>query len=299
MKKSDDTFLARWLNGELTPEEASNFEKSEDFYVYKKIIEETDNRKAPDFNEEGLFSKISKETIAKPKVRKLNVAYLYMAAAVLLVLFGLFYFQNLGKISYHTDYGEQLQVILPDSSIVTINANSTLEFNKSDWINNRKLLLEGEAYFEVKKGAQFKVETKEGTVQVLGTKFNVNTSEGYFEVKCYSGKVKVSNITIENSILTKGMATQIIKNSQNNWKFDTDHTFWVKGVTTFKETPFSKVILSLENQFGVTIQNQNNYADERFTGSFKNTSLEEALKTVFEAMGIEYTIMDKKHILIK
>jgi ferric-dicitrate binding protein FerR (iron transport regulator) len=42
-----------------------------------------------------------------------------------------------------------------------------------------------EAYFQVKKGQTFSVNTTDGVVKVLGTHFNVKQRKNYFEVKLF------------------------------------------------------------------------------------------------------------------
>ncbi|WP_299883833.1 FecR family protein [uncultured Lacinutrix sp.] len=298
MKKNDDTFLARWLNGDLTPEEENAFKNSKEYIEYQKIIDVSNTLEAPDFDANLLISKIKKETIDKPKVRKLNLPRIISIAASIIVLLGVFFYQNAQNPVYNTSYGEQLSVILPDGSKVVLNANSSLTFNKTSWKKNRNLNLEGEAYFSVKEGSVFKIETKEGRVEVLGTEFNVNSSFNYFEVMCYSGKVNVINKYNTETTLTKGNASRTAIKTEEKWNFNPEDLFWKKGMSSFYKAPFSRVILALENQFNIKIQNSNNFKQERFTGSFSNKDYENALKTVFTAMGIKYTI-NNDIVLIK
>jgi len=63
---------------------------------------------------------------------------------------------------------------------VVLNSKSTISFNKTDWKNNRQLTLDGEAYFKVEKGSTFTVNTNNGSVTVLGTQFNVNSTRRFF-----------------------------------------------------------------------------------------------------------------------
>lgn len=83
---------------------------------------------------------------------------------------------------YATQYGEQRVVELPDHSVVSLNANSTLRF-RNDWSQAntlREVWLDGEAFFSVQKQegaagpAKFIVHTNDLDVEVLGTRFNVS-----------------------------------------------------------------------------------------------------------------------------
>ena len=133
----------------------------------------------------------------------------WLAASVALVagLFTFFY-SNLffnSNVSISSGYGETKTVFLPDSSRVTLNANSRLSYAKDWQQGSRDVYLEGEAFFEVRKVAQkptevsmapaayrkFRVLTKEVTVEVLGTTFDVQNRRGETKVVLKSGKVKV------------------------------------------------------------------------------------------------------------
>jgi ferric-dicitrate binding protein FerR (iron transport regulator) len=84
-----------------------------------------------------------------------------------------------------------------------------------------------------------------------------------------------------------------------NWAFNTVEKTWMSGLSSFTETPLSEVIHALENQYQITIKNKQNFANERFTGRFVNDSLPVALKTVFEAMDIDYTLNNNTVTLSK
>ena len=70
--------------------------------------------------------------------------------------------------------------------------NTTLKYASNKWDKKRRVRLEGEAFFKVAKGSTFTVDTKTGSVKVLGTQFNVKNRIGFFEVVCYEGLVGVT-----------------------------------------------------------------------------------------------------------
>lgn len=292
-EENNETDIAKWLSGELTPEEKLAFEQTEDFKAYAKIINATEKLRDPAYDEDAVLSKIKQKIAPQPKIRKLNLRYVYSGIAASLVLFfGLYFFLNNSTKSITTDFGQQFAVTLPDGSEVTLNSKSTLDYDKDNFQKERTLHLDGEAYFKVTKGTSFKVITNEGTVEVLGTEFNVDTNENFFEVHCFSGKVKVTNDQKVERILTKGKAVQTYEDTVTDSNFDPATTFWVSGTHTFSNIPFSQVIDALESQYQITIKNSKSYKNERFTGRFSNTNLKLALQTVFEAMSIDYTQKD-------
>ena len=81
-------------------------------------------------------------------------------------------------------------VTLPDSSVVYLNHNSSVEYDKS--FETRNIILTGEAFFKIeKKENPFIITTKEGDVKVLGTEFNVKVSKDNFEVEVAFGTVEM------------------------------------------------------------------------------------------------------------
>jgi ferric-dicitrate binding protein FerR (iron transport regulator) len=291
--------LAKWLSGELSPEEKQAFEQTEAYKTYAKIISATEKLKDPAYDEAAVLHKIKGKIAAQPKVRKLNFRYVYSAAASLVILFGLYFFLKTNTISHQTNFGQQLAINLPDGSEVILNAKSTLDYDKDNWNQGRTLHLDGEAYFKVTKGSPFKVITDEGTVEVLGTEFNVDTNTNFLEVQCFSGKVNVTNTANTAQILTKGKAVRTYNATVTHWTFNTTEKTWMSGLSSFTETPLSEVLDALENQYEITIKNKQDFSEERFTGRFVNNNLEEALQTVFEAMDIEFTLNTNTVTLLK
>ena len=290
----DETFLARWIAGELSPEELEKFENSQGYPVLKKINDASQNLKAPTFNDQALLIKLKELNKPQPKVKKLIPNWAYSAAAVLVVALGLLYVMTLSS-QHQTSFGEQLAVLLPDNSSVKLNANSKLEYKTLNWKSNRTLELEGEAFFDVEKGQSFKVFTNLGLVEVLGTEFNVISRDAYFEVQCMEGKVRVSSNTLNKEvILLPGDAVRVVNNILEEWDFNLDESNWTLGETTFFNTPISQVLLALENQFQIKFDKTNIDLNKRFTGAFTHKNLNLALKTVSGPMGISYTV-DKEN----
>ncbi len=298
---SDDTFLARWVSGDLTEQELDTFKKSKDYPGFKKINDGSQRLKVPVFNKQGALNKLREQLNnqkEEPKVIKLIPSWVYSAAAILVVALGVLFFMNDSQSQFQTGFSEQLAVTLPDDSKVQLNANSHLEFNKKTWEDSREVQLKGEAFFDVEKGASFKVLTSVGTVEVLGTEFNVIARQGYFEVQCHEGRVQVKSSTNEETILTPGKAFRIVNTDKEEWTFTETKPTWLQGETTFTNAPLAQVIKTLENQFKVSIDASKIDATKKFTGGFPHKNLKVALKSVFTTMDISYTIKDENKITL-
>ncbi|MDZ7691448.1 MAG: FecR family protein [Balneolaceae bacterium] len=98
---------------------------------------------------------------------------------------------------YSTNYGEKLTFRLSDGSNIILNANSELTFSsKVEKGLNTEVWLRGEAFFDITRleGDQqrtFTVHTKNGSIQVLGTRFTVNTFREQTQAVLEEGKIQV------------------------------------------------------------------------------------------------------------
>lgn len=121
--------------------------------------------------------------------------------------------QNAKYNTVETPNGGQYQIVLPDGTKVWLNAASSLRFPASfKSLNNRKVELSGEAYFEVtkNKAQPFIVKTDRQEVEVLGTHFNINSyrNENIVKTTLLEGSIKIAAVT------PKGMRTEILKPGQ-------------------------------------------------------------------------------------
>ncbi|CAN0378588.1 unnamed protein product, partial [Ectocarpus sp. 4 AP-2014] len=142
---------------------------------------------------------LSKEDNTYKPIKAYKV--LLRIAAVVVIGFGLYFAllnEDLTKIN--TLVAETTNFSLPDNSEITVNADSKIAYNKEKWNKNRKLSLDGEAFFKVAKGAKFEVKTDIGTVTVLGTRFNVKQRGKLLEVQCFEGLVNVTIDTVNNKL---------------------------------------------------------------------------------------------------
>jgi ferric-dicitrate binding protein FerR (iron transport regulator) len=295
----NNNFLARWISGELSSTELEEFKKTKDYSIYKRINESSQLLEGPDYDMDSTLMKIREEIKLKnqPKVRKLIPNIFYKVAASAIILLGVVYFFSNSTATYSTAYGEQLKITLPDNSIVHLNSNSELEFDKNTWKSNRELSLKGEAFFEVEKGSNCSVETINGSVEVLGTKFIVISQEAYLEVQCYEGKVRV-NSNDKQTILNPTNAFRAINTASETWNFTNQNPTWLHGESSFTNTPLKQVISALENQFETKFNLSNIDTNKRFTGSFTHSDIKLALKTVFVPMNISFTFKGENSVVL-
>ncbi len=293
-----DVLLAKWLADEISDIDLKKLVSQEDFIAYQKIkkgIAFFDVIEAP---LEDSYAKLEQKIKVKKstKVKQLYTKWAFSIAASLLLLFGINSFFNQQDVFNVTNFGEQKTIALLDGSEVILNANSKLNYSKKKWENKRIVFLQGEAFFKVKKGKTFIVKTKNGSVEVLGTEFNVKSFSDYFEVTCYSGKVKVVQNENKKILLPNQNYIKINESSVKNSVVKTKKPDWLLGESTFNSVPIRYVLHELENQFQIKFIKNNIDQNILFTGSFPNNNKKVALKTVFDALEIKYKLKNDNTI---
>ncbi|MBK5210168.1 MAG: FecR family protein [Flavobacteriaceae bacterium] len=288
MKKN--YFLAKWLNGELTEEQLLQYISQEEIDVYKKIAVNSQQFEVPDYDVEvehsAVLAKKSSTKIRKPNFMKPALRI----AAMIAVFFTAYYYFSNTKTIYTTNLAEKIDFELPDQSTVYLNASSEISFSEKKWKKNRELKLKGEAYFSVKKGSKFTVKTENGSVSVLGTKFNVVVRDHFFEVQCFEGLVSASyqgksvKIPAGSSLKVLNSKSEFFENQKEM------NPSWLINKSTFERMPFSYVINELERQYNLKVVYNSEIASTLFTGNFTHTNLELALKAVCIPLNLNYTV---------
>ncbi|WP_378185079.1 FecR family protein [Aquimarina sp. W85] len=298
---NDETFLPRWINGELTEVELREFKKHPDYDLYVKIKDGTDQLYLPHYDLDTELRRIHDTKISKnivPQKKVIRLFPLLAIAASILIVIGLFFYNPDTTIS--TGYGETLTVDLPDGSQTTLNAMSQIVYNKRDWKKNRSIKLNGEAFFDVTNGSTFKVETKNGYITVLGTQFNVNSDTDFFEVVCYEGMVKVSSEEKEK-VLSKNEAFRFINGDAEDYSLTLqEDPTWLHNTSSFSSVPLKMVLQEIEDQYNITIEKTNLDLTVSYTGTFPNNNLDVALRTVFSTLGMNYRLSEnKKDVMVQ
>ncbi|MEQ9403605.1 MAG: FecR domain-containing protein [Cyclobacteriaceae bacterium] len=300
--KGDDTFLARWLNNSLTEKELSDFESSKEYEDYQKIVEASGQIIPDDYKTDEVFEnvraskRVDTDNTDTGNVRQMKYWRYGIAASVALIVFFLFNIDSDKTIT--TDFGETQLVSLPDNSRMQLNARSEGTYDENSWIDERTISLQGEAFFDVKRGSQFTVKTKNGQVTVLGTQFNVQSMQDLLIVSCYSGKVRVTSEN-EEFVLTGGSSVKIVGNEGILLNVNENQPGWISKKSTFKSIPAKYVLQALENQFNIEFKTDDINVDQTYTGSFPHEDLSVALDIVLGALQIEYEITNDKTVVLK
>ncbi len=234
-------------------------------------------------------------TASKPVSRR-NIFKIipYLAAAMLAGFFLFQFWLGRGATSVEVAEGKTQTVILPDNSKVILNAASKVSYDKNSWSEDRSIWLQGEAFFDVKKGSTFKVIGKTGEVMVLGTSFNVFARDHSFAVDCKTGKVKVSNfINSATETLTAGTGISWFHEKAKFVRrtLSTEEIArWQLGEFHFKEAMLESVFAEFERQFGKQVKMSPSLKARLYSGFFKLGSVEDALHSICWPLKLEYKV---------
>ncbi|HAF33615.1 MAG TPA: iron dicitrate transport regulator FecR [Sphingobacterium sp.] len=206
-----------------------------------------------------------------------------------------------------TPLGGIYQVTLPDGTKVWLNAGSSLKYPMSFAKNERRVRLEGEAFFEVTKDSArpFKVLSKGQEIEVLGTAFNVNSYPDNTVIKTtlVNGKVKLSNHKrySEAIYLLPGQQST----NTNNGKIQLANvdtapfTAWKEGLFYFDETPLSDALQQIGRWYNVEVKYKGEVPQTHFYGRIKRSKPLRDVLDVLEEGGLRFELSksDEKNIL--
>ncbi len=237
------------------------------------------------------------DPLPKIEVRERKMKIWWAAAAVLLILVAVRFLLPSDDVIV-TQYAQQVAYVLPDGSIAHLNDGSSIRLRSDRFNENRQLQLQGEAFFEVEKGSTFLVETANGSIEVLGTSFNVYARGDALEVHCNMGRVQVMTRQ-DTSILTAGK--HVVKNTsggliEGEFNVSTEGD-WTDGKFEFKSKPLSRVFSELERQYDVEVNFAEGLGNELYTGFFNDHNLDSALYNICWPLGLRYEIRDQEIII--
>jgi len=215
-----------------------------------------------------------------------------IAASILLLIFIPRLLKNKNA-EVITEMAQTQTVILPDKSIVNLNVDSRISYSTESWENERKLTLNGEAFFNVEKGEKFSVETDNAIVEVLGTSFNVYDRNMVLDVRCETGKVRVFNKANGKSLLLNpGQAAKLEEDKKLVfYSFDIENNkIWKNGVLSFDGKSLKYVFKELEREYSVNINVNDKIKARIYTGQFDIGNLEKSLHSVCWPMHLKYKI---------
>lgn len=251
------------------------------------------------------------------RTRRLPLSYLYKVAAVILIVVlpiaGYWSGKETVKSTFadmvvEAPLGAQTRLSLPDGTSVWLNAGSKITYSQGFGMDDRKLSLEGEGYFEVEKNEKipFEIMTPEVSLRVLGTKFNFRNypDDKEVAVSLLEGSVMLHNEMkmMSDMVLRPDERMTLDKRTGEMRKSRADvenSMLWTRDELFFDEELLEDIAKKLTRSYDVRIEVADSLKGKRFYGSFRilGNTVEEVLEAIASTGQMRYKLINGKYIL--
>lgn len=204
------------------------------------------------------------------------------------------------QIEKYNPNGQRSILKLSDGTVVRLNSASKLSFPEQFADSQRVVVLEGEAFFEVAKdaGRPFVVVANGLKVRVLGTKFNVESSNSRTSVALLEGGVEINDLQGNRIGLAPLEQLSYDQSAKEMVKkpFDPAQVLaWTENRLLFSNTEYPDVFRELEKWYGVEIEVANpGKLKGRYSGAYINAPLTEVLDGIGLVSGFRYELKERK-----
>jgi len=314
--------IFEYLNGNISNEESqliqvwldSSFENKNYVNDLKIIWSESGELIPPpvDVNVDAAWNKLSsrmesskmkvisnsrEKKLVNPFTKTLLKVAAVLIPAIAIISFYLIQKSELKQIEIVT-IDNNIQKQLKDGSVININSHSKLTYPENFDKNLREVNLDGEGFFDIahNKEKPFIIHYKNVNIKVVGTSFNVKTSNDKVEVFVKTGKVLLyceSSNTNETSLVEllagdKGILDRTTKKAYKEEYANENDIFWYTKTLIFNKTELSEVIEILQNNYDVNIVLKNQALNKlRLSTTFKNQNIESILNIISTSFNLK------------
>lgn len=297
--KDEAAFIDVWMDE--SEENRLEYDRIHIFYLDVKAIGSL-KKKGHQYNATAAWENInSKNHIKQPKGEtRITVSnQLLKIAAMIVVVLGA------GWFAYDSFYSTKISTIaaiqqsveqpLADGSIITLNQNSKLTYPEKFIEDERRVELEGEAYFDIAANPEkpFIIKASEVEIQVVGTSFNVNANESIdsIVVSVDTGIVRIVT-AIREETLEAGSIGVYYRSTQVLTKIESNNVgvqnFWRTKHLSFNGTSLLEVIGTINMTYDVEISLSDPLLGNcKLSVDFENESLEDILDVIATTLRLE------------
>lgn len=328
-KKHIDELIATYLTEGLDKNALAELKawiaaspENEDYFIQQREVwfSAVSREVASKYNKDKAFDTFKNRIGSRKQVEKaprqefrLSALWRYAAIIAVILAVGCFSYwqggvnvkETFADISVEAPLGSRTKLYLPDGTLVWLNAGSRMTYSQGFGVDNRKVELEGEGYFEVQRNEKlpFFVKTKDLQLQVLGTKFNFRDYPEDHEVvvSLLEGKVELSNLLKkekeaflapdERAILNKANGLMTVETVTAS-----NASQWTDGYLFFDEELLPDIVKELERSYNVNIHIANDSLNKfRFYGNFvrREQSIQEVLDALASTEKMQYKIEER------
>jgi transmembrane sensor len=223
------------------------------------------------------------------RTRRMVQNVYWMAAAVVVVIMGVMVWRNVDS-GFRTGDHEKLTVGLTDGSSVTLNYKSQLDVADDFGEKDRRVSLQGEAFFTIQKDVSrpFIIAVGQHEVIVVGTSFNVNYRSDLAEITVRSGIVRLH---ADNKFLVlkageKGVISSAGELSLMEW--NANDFAWYSETLILKEKSLKEVAGMLSKLFNKTVEVSPAVAACTLSAEIQYETIDDILLVIKETLGVEW-----------
>ncbi len=276
------------------------FNEMKDIYFVSGSVSSSDK-----YNDRHNWFK-EKSKIGKSKARKLQGALKYAAILVFAMLIGSVITQfaesflegDVELTRVEIPNGQMSKLTLFDGTEVWLNSGSVFEYPNQFNTKERKVYLQGEAFFDVAKNEKlpFVIESDKMHVKVLGTSFNFSSYENddFANLTLIEGNVNL--LTPGGQLLTRlvpGEKADLKDGKISIKKVDTSfYSLWKEGKIEFTSVPLGEIAKKLERWYNVSIEFHDKDLEKiKFSGTvLKHKPVEQIIKAIRLLSPIDYRV---------
>ncbi len=210
------------------------------------------------------------------------------------------------NLCYSTPKGYTSKVLLVDGTKVWLNSNTKIYYPTAFAKGERRVRLEGEAYFEVShdEAQPFYVELGSASIKVLGTSFNVSN---YGTAKATTTTLLTGSVEIQNAqsrMMLRPEEQAIVTSSQSTIQKKrvnvAEYTSWMNDYYLFNDKTIQEILATIQNWYdidGVDIQ----FSDqELYTGTLRRRkSLRSVLEHLEKISNLKIELQGRRVIVMK
>ena len=200
--------------------------------------------------------------------------------------------------------GGEYQVVLADGTKVWLNSASRLIYPQSFMGKERRVVLSGEAFFDVTHDAErpFVVETSRMNVKVLGTRFNVNDYDDNEEVSTtlVNGSVEIISGDQQAFRLVPGEQAYGKENELEKREVNVRlYTSWIDGKFLFNNTELEEIAKQISRWYDVEIFfSSESVKKVRFTGAIvKFKPLEDLVRMIESTSQVRFSVKGRTIVI--
>jgi len=274
----DKEYIIKYFAGELEQEERiqllkaieDDYELKQEFIAYRNLNGLFTLSQQPEDIKKGEESyKQFHLDKRRRQIRRNFFSFTRYAAAITLIIAGTWIVSNYSfnyklqsEIQYNTlsiPAGQHATLVLSDGTEIWMNARSSIKYPSRFNRKERRVELNGEAYFKVVKNPEcpFTVQTPSLAVNVLGTTFNVRCDElkGSADVSLLEGSVEVQLNNSFKRIQLKPMQNLNFGDGKVKiTRLENENDFlWKQGILFFDKVPLSEIAKKIEWHYDMKV----------------------------------------------